>query len=180
MPSLKSLLALLPLALSATAAPSPALDIAYANDTDVDAASRRAVAIDGDGRSRIIICNDARRGGQCLNWGQKGHCCKIHSLSPASATPQLTYHVKGTSATPTSPPSTTPSRPSIPRRRVSSGCSTSRLLVSGTWGAKVTDDDVNRDYDCKGATLQVTSPGIDNLADRGFNDRVSSFSWFLR
>lgn len=44
----------------------------------------------------------------------------------------------------------------------------------------MTDDDVNRDYDCKGATLQVTSPGIDNLADHGFNDRVSSFSWFLR
>lgn len=44
----------------------------------------------------------------------------------------------------------------------------------------MTDDEVNRDYDCKGATLQVTAPGIDNLADRGFNDRVSSFSWFLR
>lgn len=47
-------------------------------------------------------------------------------------------------------------------------------------GGKMTDDGVNRDYDCKGATLQVTAPGIDNLADRGFNDRVSSFSWFLR
>lgn len=82
MASLKSLLALLPLALSAMAAPSPApaFDIAYANDTDVGAASRRAVAIDENGRNRIIICNDARRGGQCLNWGQKGHCCKIHPL----------------------------------------------------------------------------------------------------
>jgi hypothetical protein len=44
----------------------------------------------------------------------------------------------------------------------------------------VADDDVNRDYDCKGNSIQVTSPGVDNLADRGFNDRVSSFSWFLR
>lgn len=50
----------------------------------------------------------------------------------------------------------------------------------GDLGGEVTDDDVNRDYDCKGATLQVTSPAIDNLADHGFNDRVSSFSWFLR
>jgi hypothetical protein len=81
MPSLKSLLAILPLALSAMAAPSPApFEMAYANDTDIDAASRRAVAIDENGRNRIIICNDARRGGQCLNWGQKGHCCKIHAV----------------------------------------------------------------------------------------------------
>lgn len=140
MPSLKSLLALLPLALSAMAAPSPApaptFDIAYANDTDVDAASRRAVAIDENGRNRIIICNDARRGGQCLNWGQKGHCCKTHPVHPPFLDTSTDTYAKGTSATPTSPPSTMPSRPCIPRSRGSSGCSTSMLSISGTWEAK--------------------------------------------
>ena len=75
MPSLKFLLSALPLALSALAAPSPSSAIPMANDTDIDVASRRAVALEPNGRSRIIICNDARRGGQCLNWGQQGHCC---------------------------------------------------------------------------------------------------------
>ncbi|KAK0753701.1 hypothetical protein B0T18DRAFT_484368 [Schizothecium vesticola] len=142
MPSLKSLLAILPLALSAMAAPSPApFEMAYANDTDVEAASRRAVAIDENGRNRIIICNDARRGGQCLNWGQKGHCWDFRdsNLAPYNDAVSSVY----------------PQEAGV------------------VWV-------LYQDYDCKGATLQVTSPGIDNLADVGFNDRVSSFSWFLR
>ncbi len=41
------------------------------------------------------------------------------------------------------------------------------------------DRNVARDYDCKGAALQVVAPGIDNLADHGFNDKVSSFGLVL-
>ncbi|KAK0710644.1 hypothetical protein B0H67DRAFT_646084 [Lasiosphaeris hirsuta] len=36
------------------------------------------------------------------------------------------------------------------------------------------------DYKCKGSSIQVTKPGIDDLATVGFNDRISAFSWVLR
>ncbi|KAK1830200.1 hypothetical protein QBC39DRAFT_331744 [Podospora conica] len=140
MPSLKSLLALLPLALSAMAAPSPTtFEMAYANDTSEVA--RRAVAIDGDGRSRIIICNDSNRGGQCLNWGQKGHCWDFRddNLRPFNDAVSSVY----------------PQEQGV------------------VWV-------LYQDIDCKGASMTVVAPGIDNLKDYGFNDRISSFSWYLR
>jgi hypothetical protein len=39
------------------------------------------VKIDGNGRSRVLLCSNSNRGGTCINWGQKNHCCT--SSNPA-------------------------------------------------------------------------------------------------
>jgi hypothetical protein len=91
MVAIKSIIAILPFAASVLAAPAPAPALAALPENlvfntsvathtyDGNAIENRAVAIDSEGRSRIVFCNDANRKGQCLNWGQKGHCCSSYS-----------------------------------------------------------------------------------------------------
>ncbi|KAK4451184.1 hypothetical protein QBC34DRAFT_58845 [Podospora aff. communis PSN243] len=86
MVAINSIISILPFAAAVLAVPAPAPALAALPDNlvfntsiathtfDASAVENRAVAIDNEGRSRIIFCNDANRQGQCLNWGQKGHC----------------------------------------------------------------------------------------------------------
>ena len=89
MVAITTLLSLLPLATTALSAPAPATNIPSNlifntsiathtfNEADYAGLAERAVAIDANGQSRIIFCNDANRQGQCLDWGQKSHCCML-------------------------------------------------------------------------------------------------------
>ncbi|KAK5656677.1 hypothetical protein OQA88_4657 [Cercophora sp. LCS_1] len=70
---------LLPLALSAFAAPTePSTNSSVAlipyNKTVHGADGGIAPLIDSDGRALIRFCSDANGRGQCLSWKQKGHC----------------------------------------------------------------------------------------------------------
>src|SRR4051812_39646495 len=89
MVAITTILSLLPLATTVFAAPASATIVpsnlisntsiathTY-NEADYAGLAERAVAIDSNGQSRIIFCNDANRQGQCLDWGQKSHCCML-------------------------------------------------------------------------------------------------------
>jgi hypothetical protein len=91
MVAITTILSLLPLATTAFAAPAPATNIpsnlisntsialhTY-NEADYAGLAQRAAAIDPNGQSRIVFCNDANRQGQCVDWGQKSHCCMSDS-----------------------------------------------------------------------------------------------------
>ncbi|KAK3387953.1 hypothetical protein B0H63DRAFT_509638 [Podospora didyma] len=143
--SIRSILAALSLVAAVLAAPSPApapfITNATAHDVRDLALADRSAAIDPNGQSRVILCNDAFHGGQCLNWGQKGHCWDMNdpNLAPFD-------------------------------NAISSFYPQDQGVVWVLW----------ENRGCSGASLQVVAPGIDNLADFGFNDRASGFSWFLR
>ena len=152
MVAIKSILSVLPLAVSVLTAPAleaPApgtlvfnTSIAAPYDASAYALEDRAVAIDGEGRSRIIFCNDADRKGQCLNWGQKGHCWdfKDKNLAPWNDAISSVYPQE-------------------------------QGVVWTLW----------EHYDCKGQGLDVWGD-VSNLKNAAidFNDKTSAFSWRLR
>jgi hypothetical protein len=37
----------------------------------------------------------------------------------------------------------------------------------------------DRDFNCQGAEVTITAPGVDNLNSLGFNDRISALSWHV-
>lgn len=88
---IKSLIALLPLALSAAAAPAGTPDSdaqpknsgitpAPYNETDIVLLEGATTTGLVDGRAHITFCSDANGRGQCLTWQQKNHCCESPSL----------------------------------------------------------------------------------------------------
>ncbi|KAK3387344.1 hypothetical protein B0H63DRAFT_521403 [Podospora didyma] len=152
---MKCLLTIIPFLASALAAPQPevfplpAAPGTFAkfpapfaprlvNSSDYDFASLDTRQ-DENGRFRIVICSGSHGSGQCLNWGQKGHCwdfnddnLKAYNDAVSSVYPQqqgvawtLWEHTK-----------------------------------------------------CKGAGLEVYG-AVENLADYGFNDKTSAFTWRL-